>query len=225
MQSIREQTYTNVEWIVVDGASADGTVDILRENDEVIDHWISEPDKGIYDAWNKGLSLAHGDWICFVGADDQLLPGAIQSMVNVINESTSPLDFVSGRVQLFSGGSPRRTIGKPWSWRRFKKYMCVAHVGAMHNAAYFGHHGGFDATFRIAGDYELLLRAGRHLRAGYVDEVVARMEVGGVSNENPAVFRETLEARLRHGATSHLGGLVSTALAWIKWKIRRSIDY
>lgn len=225
IKSVREQTYANLEWIVVDGASKDRSIDILRENEDVIDHWIAEPDQGIYDAWNKGLLLAHGDWVCFLGADDQLFPDAIESMVNVAGESPEPLDLVSGKVQLCSRGVPRRTIGKPWTWGRFRKYMSVAHVGSMHNMAYFKRYGGFDVGFRIAGDYELLLRAGPRLKAGFVDKVLAKMEVGGVSNQNTAVFRETLNARLKHGATSRLAGIVSLVLAWFKWKVRRSIKY
>lgn len=225
IRSVREQTYGNIEWIVVDGASKDGTLDILRQNEDVIDYWISESDQGIFDAWNKGLRLARGEWVSFLGADDQLLPDAIETMVNVANESPVPLDLVSGKVQLCSGSVKRRIIGKPWVWDRFRKYMCVAHVGAMHNAAYFKRYGGFDSTFRIAGDYELLLRAGPDLKAGFVDKVLARMEFGGISNQNIAVFRETLNARLKHGASSRFGGTMGLAWAWCKWKIRRLINY
>lgn len=223
--SIREQTYDNVEWIVVDGASQDGTQDILRQNEDVIEYWVSEPDKGIYDAWNKGLQLAHGDWILFLGADDQLHPDAIEWMVKVANESPIPLDLISGKAQLYSGAVQRRTIGRPWAWRRFRKYMCVAHVGAMHNAAFFKRYGQFDRTFRIAGDYELLLRAGSNLKAGFVNKVLVRMEIGGISNQNAAVFRETFRARLNHGATTSFAGVVSAAWAWFKWNIRRLIRY
>lgn len=223
--SIREQTYDNLEWIVVDGRSKDGTVDILRQNEDVIDYWISEPDRGIYDAWNKGLQSAHGDWILFLGADDQLLPDAIESMVEVANESPVRLDLISGKVQLHSGTVQRRTIGSPWAWGRFRKYMCVAHVGAMHNAAFFKRYGPFDSTFRIAGDYELLLRAGPGLKAGFVNKVLVRMEMGGISNQDTAVFRETFRARLKHGATTRFAGAVGAAWAWFKWNIRRLIRY
>lgn len=225
VQSIREQGYDKIEWVVIDGGSTDGTLDILRQSEDVIDHWISEPDHGIYDAWNKGLRLARGEWILFLGADDQILPDAIGSMVNVANESPVPLDLISGKVQLYSGTVQRRIIGRPWTWGRFRKYMCVAHTGAMHSATYFKRYGEFESTFRIAGDYELLLRAGANLKAGYVNKVVARMEVGGISNQDATVFRETLRARFRHGVTTRVGGEISAAWAWFKWNIRRLINY
>lgn len=221
IKSIREQTYDNVEWIVVDGASQDRTLDILGQNEDVIDYWASEPDNGIYDAWNKGLRLAQGEWICFLGADDRIVSDAIEVMVEVGASSPIPLDFVCGKVELYRGPSLIRTIGKPWSWRRFKKYMCVAHTGAMHSATYFDRHGVFDDSFRISGDYEVLLRAGAQLKAAFVPKVVARMQVGGESNRSSAVFQEALRARLMHAVTTPWAGRVDAVWAECKWNIRR----
>ena len=70
IESIRAQTFDDFEWIVIDGASTDDTVDILRQNEDVIDYWMRESDKGIYDAWNKGLPHVRGTWVLFLGADD-----------------------------------------------------------------------------------------------------------------------------------------------------------
>lgn len=221
IKSIREQTYDNVEWIVVDGASQDRTLDILRQNEDVIDYWASEPDNGIYDAWNKGLRLAQGEWICFLGADDRIVSDAIEVMAKVGTSSPIPLDFVCGKVELYRGPSLIRTIGKPWSWGRFKKYMCVAHTGAMHSATYFDRHGVFDDSFRISGDYEVLLRAGAQLKAAFVPKVVARMQVGGESNRSSAVFQEALRARLMHAVTTPWAGRVDAVWAECKWNIRR----
>ena len=153
------------------------------------------------------------------------MPDAIESMLDVVNESPEPLDLVSGKVQLYTGTVQRRTIGKPWTWEKFRKYMCVAHVGAMHNAAFFKRYGPFDSTFRIAGDYELLLRAGPSLKAGFVNKVLVRMEMGGISNQDTAVFRETFRARLKHGATTRFAGAVGAAWARFKWYVRRLIGY
>ncbi|MBQ0799698.1 MAG: glycosyltransferase [Porticoccaceae bacterium] len=221
IKSIRNQSYSNVEWIVVDGASKDGTLDILRQNQDVVDHWVSEPDAGIYDAWNKGLRLAHGEWVWFLGADDEMVTDAIEVMMEVVRNSPIPLDFVCGKVELYRGPSRIRAIGKPWSWRRFKKYMCVAHTGAMHRASYFDRYGEFDDSFRISGDYEILLRAGAELKAGFTQNVLARMQVGGESNRNPIVFQEALRARLKHAVTSPWGGRVDALWAECKWNIRR----
>lgn len=224
INSVMAQSYSNVEYIVVDGGSGNGTIDILNRYSNVIDFWISEPDRGIYDAWNKALKLANGQWIVFLGADDELLPDSIEALVQVAQGAPEPLDFISGMVELRRGGVSLRTIGMPWTWRVFRRYMCVAHVGAMHSAKYFQRYGEFDDTFRIAGDYELLLRAGPDLKAGFAaNKVVAHMEVGGLSNQNARVFRETLHARYKNGACTRIGGLLSTAWARCKWRIRRVI--
>ena len=70
IDSVAQQSYPNKELIIIDGGSKDGTLDLLKANSEKIDYWVSETDNGIYNAWNKGLAQANGDWICFLGADD-----------------------------------------------------------------------------------------------------------------------------------------------------------
>src|SRR5690348_14220883 len=72
LNSVAAQTYGSRELIVIDGGSTDGTVDILRCNADQLSYWISEPDTGVYNAWNKGLARARGEWIAFLGADDYL---------------------------------------------------------------------------------------------------------------------------------------------------------
>ena len=71
LDSVTQQTYENTELIVIDGGSTDGTVDLLRANQEKIAYWISEPDRGIYNAWNKALTQARGDWICFLRSEER----------------------------------------------------------------------------------------------------------------------------------------------------------
>ncbi|MDH5645697.1 MAG: glycosyltransferase, partial [Candidatus Heimdallarchaeota archaeon] len=68
--SVISQSYTNIEYIIIDGGSTDGTIDIIRKYEHAIDCWVSESDTGIYDAWNKGVRLSNGEWIAFLGADD-----------------------------------------------------------------------------------------------------------------------------------------------------------
>ena len=86
IDSVLDQDYDNVELVIVDGASDDGTVELIRSKKGPI-KWISEKDKGIYDAWNKGIKNAKGEWIMFVGADDELLPNALGNYLSVINET------------------------------------------------------------------------------------------------------------------------------------------
>src|SRR5690606_19493717 len=100
--------------------------DILREYDHVIDYWVSAPDSGIYDAWNKGLQRATGQWIAFLGADDAYHAGAVRSYVDFIANCADPtLQYVSSRVNLLDEDKVVRTVGKPWTWHVFRRYMDV----------------------------------------------------------------------------------------------------
>lgn len=222
LDSLLAQSYTDFEIIVVDGASQDGTVALLQTYGERIARWISEPDVGIYDAWNKGLGLARGRWIGFLGADDVYLPNALQEYACYLADHPD-LEYVSARVELFDGEGSTRIIGQAWQWVSFRRYMCVAHVGSLHGRSLFETYGHFNPNYRVCGDYELLLRAGARLRAGYVDSVFTRMHAGGISGSNRRALDETCHAKLQtHAATpvlAHWDYWVAAA----KWYARRAL--
>ena len=102
LKSVIEQSYGNKEIIVVDGGSNDGTVDVLEKHDDLIDFWVSEKDKGVYEALNKGVSLAHGDWLYFLGSDDYLRD---PSVFERIFSSALNAKLVYGNV-ILSGNGP-----------------------------------------------------------------------------------------------------------------------
>lgn len=101
MKSVKDLSYKNIEYIIIDGGSSDGTVDIIKQNELFVDYWVSEPDSGVYDAMNKALDVSHGDYILFLGADDCLCD-VFHEMVNVFDD-----DMVSyyGNVQLSDDSS------------------------------------------------------------------------------------------------------------------------
>jgi glycosyltransferase involved in cell wall biosynthesis len=197
IRSVVSQSYRDFEYLVVDGASSDGTVGILQGFDEQIDYWRSEPDAGIYDAWNKGLRLARGRWIAFLGADDEYLPHALADYARLLaSHDEGTLQYVSSRVELTRNGRRFRTVGKAWQWPKFSRYMCVSHVGSLHHRTLFEQYGEFDPAYRITGDYELLLRARGNLRAAFLPSTTARMAYGGVSTSEPvATLLETTRAK------------------------------
>jgi glycosyltransferase involved in cell wall biosynthesis len=185
IRSVSAQSFRNFEYIVLDGASRDGTTAILEKHAGSIDYWVSEPDSGIYNAWNKALSVARGEWIAFLGADDVYCPDALLHYAQAI--AARPADaaqYVSSRVRLAKAGKVVRTFGSAWSWPAFSHHMTVAHVGSMHRRTLFEQYGRFDESYRVCGDYELLLRPRDRLRAAFVDRVTATMAFGGVSNTN-----------------------------------------
>ncbi len=129
--SVISQTYKNYEYIIIDGDSKDGTKELIAKYKHYITYSISEKDKGIYDAWNKGIAKATGDWVMFIGADDFLFPDTLESYVEFINqESTDSTLYISSKVHLLSlDGKITRTYGWPWQWKSFKRINLIAHPG------------------------------------------------------------------------------------------------
>ena len=176
IRSIRELTYKNIEWLVIDGNSSDNTIKLIHDNNDIISEWISEPDSGIYDAWNKGVSKAKGDWIAFLGAGDAYKPEAISWYVDAILASGKTLDFVSSRMEMVSSaGVVYREWGGSFNWNIIQRYMNIAHVGALHHRSLFDRYGFFDCTYRSSADYEFLMRCGERLRSLYLPIVTSSM--------------------------------------------------
>lgn len=200
LASIRHQSYRHFQWIVIDGASTDGTTGLLRRHAVEIDTWLSEPDRGVYDAWNKGITLARGDYVCFLGADDAWAePSSLARMVASTNGTA--FDLVSARAAVVDGqGRVVRTFGEPWSRARMNRRQVVAHPGMLIARRLFLRYGMFDAGYTIAGDYEWLMRLGPAVNAAYLDEVTVRMGAGGLSERRLLkVLSETRAIQIRYG--------------------------
>jgi len=207
IDSVVQQTYPNKELIVIDGESQDGTVDILKANQGKITYWISEPDRGIYSAWNKGLAKAKGEWICFLGADDFFWDAQVlERMAAHLGKLPAGIRIAYGQVMLLAEtGENLYPIGEPWLKikERFKQLMCIPHPGVMHRRSLFAQYGQFDESFRIAGDYEMLLRELKTGDAVFIPGLMMiGMHQGGISSspENALVaIREDRLAQQMHG--------------------------
>jgi glycosyltransferase involved in cell wall biosynthesis len=196
--SIRELTYKNIEWIVIDGNSTDQTVALIKKNEDVIKYWVSESDCGIYCAWNKGLVQAKGDWIAFLGAGDTYNPEAITIYIKAILASNSKPNFASSRVQLVNKDCVvLREWGSKFEWQKFQKYMNIAHVGALHHRELFEKYGLFDTKYQSSADYELLLRCGEKISSIYLGIVTTTMLNGGVSDSSKGM-RETYDIQRKY---------------------------
>jgi glycosyltransferase involved in cell wall biosynthesis len=211
-----------VEYVVIDGGSTDGTQDIIAEYAGHLAYWVSERDSGIYDAWNKGLARASGQYIGFVGADDVLLPDALGTYLNHIRQQPD-MEYWSSKVAFGHMGG--RVIGQPWRWDRFRRYMTVAHVGSLHRRDLYDRFGTYDTSYGIVGDYELLLRVGASLRAGFVDQITVLMGDGGVSNKFALqALVETASAKTKTNATSPAAASFDYYLARFKLAARTWIS-
>jgi len=149
IQSILGQSYDNVEFIVIDGGSTDGTLDILYKYSDKIDYWVSEPDQGLYYAMNKAVEIANGDWLNFIGSDDVLL-NSLESMV-VQLQNTQAIYY--GDVY---GVGNKRIYNGPFNARQF--YSQGLHQQGMFYPRSVFSTRRYDVTYRIAADWDLNLR-------------------------------------------------------------------
>jgi len=218
LDSVLSQDYPNIEHIVMDGGSSDGTLEVLRQYDDRIALWRSEPDNGLYDAWNKALLEAHGEWICFLGADDQFLPGAVSAYMALASKSPNA-EYLSSKVKVGNPSGYQRTMGGPWTWKEFSRWMCTAHAGSMHRRSLFDWLGTYDTSYRIVADYEFLLRAGRQLSSAYMPVVTVIMKDGGVSCTRKALD-EQARAKIGTGARSKLQAAIELQMANAKFFLR-----
>lgn len=190
IESVANQTYRNIETVVIDGGSEDGSVAILEANRDKISYWISEKDTGVYNAWNKGLKKSRGEWILFLGADDYFLNNQVMEQI-AIRLETIPSEFrlVYSRVMLIDAdGDFIFPVGEPWDCARdrFLKGLCLPHQGVIHRRSLFDQNGKFDESFQIGGDYELMLRELKTADALFIPDIIATgMRQGGLSS-NPA---------------------------------------
>lgn len=225
IQSVVSQSYGNIEYIIIDGGSTDGTLDVIREFDNVIDYWVSEPDHGIYDAWNKGVVLANGEWIGFLGADDSYLQGAIYAYNGLIAATgNTQVDYISSKTNLVLNSKILRTIGQQWNWKSFQKWMNVAHVGSLHHKSLYEKYGLYDLTYNLCGDYELLLRPRSMLNAAYLDMVTVNMSVGGAS-DNLSAYLETERAKVLTGGRNFWLSRFERIFSIKKWQLRKLLWY
>lgn len=201
LDSIVPQLTDEVELILVDGGSKDETNEIIDSYGDKVSVHISEPDKGIYDAWNKGVKVAKGDWVMFVGADDVLLPSAIDTYLQTINETEdiNSYDYICAHNEYVDmKGKLLKILGDKPSWSAQRRGMTAAHVASLHNRHnLFETIGGYNLDFKICADYELLLRKKEKLRYLFIDAKIARMKVGGMSFSTRAIV-EAYKIRKLH---------------------------
>lgn len=182
--------------IIVDGGSSDGTTQIILDNEERINYWVSEPDSGIYDAWNKALTKVTGEWVCFIGSDDYLRDSTVfEQLAEHLKSAAPSLDFLYSQVVLVNDqGQELIVTGTEWpkAFNSILRGMTVPHPAMMHRSALFKL-SQFDDNYRIAGDYAFFLEHARVDNVAFADDVVAVcMRQGGISSQQ-GNFRVSLK--------------------------------
>ena len=189
--SVLNQTYSNIEYIIVDGQSNDGTIEIIKSiafNHNNV-NWISEKDNGIYDALNKGIELATGDIIGFVHSDDFLSNKTIISSI-VEYFKIQNADGIYGDLHYVSKDNinkvVRNWISKPFKSNLLKRGWMPPHPTLYLKSEVFKVYGGFDLNFDISADYDFISRIFKqpHLNFYYLPITIVKMRIGGASNRN-----------------------------------------
>ena len=183
IQSIRDQTYPSLEYIVIDGGSTDGTIDIIKENDAVINEWVSEPDNGIYDAMNKGIRRSQGEIIGILNSDDWYEPEAVETAVRTFKKHDD-VDLVHGSMNVWTEkGDLHARYGA-------KSSMSPDLVSPFHHPTCFVRRsvyedlGVFALDLSTAADYDFMLRFLESERKDmYVDRVLSNFRHGGVTSQ------------------------------------------
>lgn len=194
LHSVAQQNHPDIEHVVIDGGSKDGTVDVVRQHGAHVSTLVSEPDRGIYDAMNKGLRASRGDIICFLNADDRYAHANVLSSVAEHMEREG-LDALLGDVAFFHADAPDRMVRRYRSDRftpaRLGWGWMPSHPALFVRRAVYDRVGPFRTDLKIAGDYDWVVRAftSGNLRYQYRPEVLVHMQMGGVSTRG---WRNTL---------------------------------
>lgn len=218
IRSVLNQTYENMEYIIIDGASKDTTMKIVNQYRENIDYISSEPDKGIYDAMNKGLQACTGDYVIFMNAGDSFYNEMVlECFIPQIQEDT-----VIAHGNIMTIGSDFKYLVKPSPLNMMGDRMTVKHQATFTRLDYHKAHL-FDATFRSSGDYDFFYKA--HfcdaVKFQYIPLCVANFDASGTSNVN---FRRSFRENLRIWNKEHDWLFrLKQELIFISWDIKRLI--
>ena len=227
IQSVINQDYKNLEYIIVDGASKDETLNIVHKYDSHISKIVSEPDAGVYDAMNKGLNLASGDVIAILNADDTYAnPHVLSRVIEALE--TSGADTCYGDLIYVDRINPDKTT-RTWISGAYKKQAFLngwmpPHPSFFAKRQLYLDYGVFNTQLRTSADYELMLRFLFRYNATtvYINEVIVKMKVGGQSN---ASLRNRIKANQEDRLSWKINGLKPKNLTLIKKPLRKIIQF
>lgn len=229
IESLLNQTYTNFEYIIIDGNSNDSTLEIIKsfegkfKEKNIPYKFISEPDKGIYDAWNKGINLSAGEWISFVGSDDSYNSNALLNY-NEILQSSNTINFICSKIEIVDENwNKLKTYGEPFSKEKLTRKMSFAQVGAFHKRDLFSLVGDFDVNYKIVGDFDFYLRAKDVIIPHFTPSCLAKMMNTGISNQAYKALKEAYELKNKHKLNNKFINLFDFYLTLIKCKIKAII--
>ena len=216
INSVLNQSYKDVEYIVIDGASTDGTIEIVKSYGDRI-KFISEKDNGLYDAMNKGIRMATGDVVGILNSDDFY---ASDKILQIVADEflKGNIDSVYANLEYIDANDPKRVIrywrSKKYQEGIFRSGWHPAHPTFFVKKEIYEQYGVFDLSFKIAADYELMLRFFEKYKitSSYVDEVFVKMRIGGESNKS---IKNIIKANLESYMAWKANGLYINPLRFL----------
>ncbi len=214
IQSVINQTYKNIEYIIIDGGSTDGTLDIIKKYEEYISFWVSEPDKGLYDAMNKGIGIAKGELIGMINSDDWYELDAVETMINAYKDNPTKTIFHADRYDVHENGN--KTVKKfhPSEFK-FKYYgMTYNHPSMFITKEEYKKHL-YNTNLRALADYQFILET--FLRDSsllfYIEQPIVNYRLDGISAQMSLnrALQEGFIAR-RESGLNILSNLISVML-------------
>lgn len=194
--SVKNQSYKNIEYIIIDGGSNDGTLDIINKYNSYISKWTSEPDKGIYDAMNKGVLLSSGEIIGTLNSDDWLNSDSIKIISELYLQTN--FEIFAGAIQLWNKLEKDKIIFS--STKYLKKYMSINHPTTYITKKTYENYGLYSTKYKIASDYDFILRLFL-CKTNFIvsDIIISNMSLGGVSDSKWKLgLKESLEIKINY---------------------------
>ncbi|MHC4052560.1 glycosyltransferase family 2 protein [Bradyrhizobium sp. 25ACV] len=216
LRSVRDQSFRDYEHVIVDGGSTDGTIDMLKKAGDAV-RWISEPDRGIYDAMNKGIRLARGKWIHLLNSDDYYNAHDVLARIvpRLVEDSVNYCDLVRAEPD-------GRRVLQRYHFKKWPLYFSayLPHPSLIVSAKQYAEVGAYDTTFRVAADHDMILRLVERYPANHISIDMTVMRQSGVSATNlDWSMREFGMVLKKHNIPATLVSVIM-AIRRIWWRIR-----
>jgi len=200
IRSVINQTYDNIEYIIIDGGSTDGTVDIIKKYEDQIDYWVSERDCGISDAFNKGINASTGIRLLFLNAGDHFYNDDVLTDLQPIFIEYSDIDIIYGKIMLIDNKHKAiKAYGKPPQTNVLRRHMTLPHQAMFHHISFFKENGLYDINIKTSMDYDLIMKNFKYIKFHFVDKTISNMLSDGVSQTHIVkLYKEHLAIQLRY---------------------------
>jgi glycosyltransferase involved in cell wall biosynthesis len=209
--SVLGQSYTHLEYLVIDGGSSDGTLDIIKKYSGRIDYWLSEPDKGIYQAMNKGVKMAKGDWIHILNSDDFYFSNeSLEKAIALIGGAQNKFFYFTMAKDYWDG--TRDFQQYPFNWlNKMRLYYSayIPHPTLFISRQQYVAVGFYDESFKLAADHDFILRLCKKYHGQFIDMPLVVMKQGGASSENNLkTFEEFKRVTIKHNLPAWLAEII-----------------